>query len=365
MIHTATLTYSPTKELFQSFIHASGVRYDPKRKQFMKDSFKSHGIVLFAFAVQNKTFYSYSFICRINFKRLIEIEDRIATFTESDTNAVAASFDALMAKISPDMPLFFDWKVNRIDYCVNVRTPNVAEYIRLLQKSDMPHYVHLPYNKHRNYAYQKGSLYLVGKSITVNIYDKQDQLRNEQKINTDITDSMVEQAQDILRIEVQCHSSRTNYLKLKYDMETKTIGYFLSDEISTQVLLATLDRITRHADYQRRGTALLYINVSRFSERKKRQLRQLIADIARQHASIWKVRDKYESEGKMTRNTFNQCLRALKSMNVNAVTISDNRKLIGKTLSEGLPSLQDVLLDAIAHEIDTDADNLELELDEN
>lgn len=362
MIHTATLTYSPTKELFQSFIHASGVRYDPKRKQFMKDSFKSHGIVLFAFAVQNKTFYSYSFICRINFKRLIEIEDRIATFTESDLNAVAASFDALMAKVSPDMPLFFDWKVNRIDYCVNVRTPNVAEYIRLLQKSDMPHYVHLPYNKHRNYAYQKGSLYLVGKSITVNIYDKQDQLRNEQKINTDITDSMVEQAQDILRIEVQCHSSRTNYLKFKYDMETKTIGYFLSDEISTQVLLATLDRITRHADFQRRNIALQWIDLSPYSQRKKKQLQQLITDVARQYQSIWKVRDKYESEGKMTRNTFNQYLRVLESMNINAITLSDNRNLEGQSLTTGLPNLQDLLLDAIANEIYVDA--LELE-DEN
>ena len=362
MIHTATLTYSPTKELFQSFIHASGVRYDPKRKQFMKDSFKSHGIVLFAFAVQNKTFYSYSFICRINFKRLIETGDRIATFAESDTDAVAASFDAIMAKISPDMPPFFEWNVNRIDYCVNVRTPYVAEYLRLLKKSDMPHYFRA---RNGNHYQRSGSLYLVCDSVTVNFYDKQDQLRHEQKTNAAITNSMIAQAQDILRVEVQCHRARTNYIKFKYDMDAKTIGYFLSDAISMQVLLSTLDRIAPHADYQRRGTALLYINVSRFSERKKRQLRQLIADIARQHASIWKVRKQYDNDGIMTKNTFNQCLRALKSMNVNAVTISDNHKLTGKTLSEGLPSLQDVLLDAIAHEIDTDEDNLELELDEN
>ena len=362
MIHTATLTYSPTKELFQSFIHASGVRYDPKRKQFMKDSFKSHGIVLFAFAVQNKTFYSYSFICRINFKRLIEIEDRIATFTESDTNAVAASFDALMAKVSPDLPPFFEWNVNRIDYCVNVRTPYVAEYLRLLKKSDMPHYFRA---RNGNHYQRSGSLYLVCDSVTVNIYDKQDQLRNERKTNAAITPDIIEQAQDILRVEVQCHRSRTNYLKFKHDMEAKKIGYFLSDAISMQVLLSTLDRITPHADYQRHSTASLYVDVSHLSKKKKEQLKRLLADISRQHASIWKVRKQYENDGILTKNTFNQYLRTLKSMNINAVTISDNHKLTGKTLSEGLPSLQDVLLDAIAHEIDTDEDNLELELDEN
>ena len=362
MIHTATLTYSPTKELFQSFIMAQGVRYDPRTKRFILDKYKSNGIVLFAFETIKQTYHSYALLCRINFKRLIETGDRIATFAESDTDAVAASFDAIMAKISPDMPPFFEWNVNRIDYCVNVRTPYVAEYLRLLKKSDMPHYFRA---RNGNHYQRSGSLYLVCDSVTVNFYDKQDQLRHEQKTNVVITNSMIAQAQDVLRVEVQCHRARTNYIKFKYDMDAKTIGYFLSDAISMQVLLSTLDRIAPHADYQRRGTALLYINVSRFSERKKRQLRQLIADISRQHASIWKVRQQYENDGILTKNTFNQYLRTLKSMNINAVTISDNHKLTGKTLSEGLPSLQDVLLDAIAHEIDTDEDNLELELDEN
>ena len=175
MVHTATLTYSPTKELFQSFIMAQGVRYDPRTKRFILDKYKSNGIVLFAFETIKQTYHSYALLCRINFKRLIETGDRIATFAESDTDAVAASFDAIMAKISPDMPPFFEWNVNRIDYCVNVRTPYVAEYLRLLKKSDMPHYFRA---RNGNHYQRSGSLYLVCDSVTVKFYDKQDQLRN-------------------------------------------------------------------------------------------------------------------------------------------------------------------------------------------
>lgn len=362
MVHTATLTYSPTRELFQSFIKAQGVCYDRRHQRFMNNRFRAHGIVLFANEIIKKTYRCYSFACRINFKRLIETQDRIATFREMDTDAVAAQFDNFIQQICPRMPTFFEWRVNRIDYCVNVRTPYVTEYIRLLQKSDKPHFVHLPYNQQRNYTHRKGSLYLVGKSITINIYDKQDQLRNEQKTNAAITPDIIEQAQDILRVEVQCHRSRTNYLKFRYDMEAKKIGYFLSDEISTNVLLSTLDRITRHADFQRRNIALQWIDISPYSKRKKKQLQQLITDVARQYQSIWKVRDKYESEGIMTRNTFNQYLRVLESININVVTLSDNRNLEGQSLTTGLPNLQDLLLDAIANEIYVDA--LELE-DEN
>lgn len=328
--------------MYQKFISLKNTTYYSQEKAYVNKALQYKGIIVIGKIIGRKPYKKNILAIKINFKRLIEQKNHMELFNEQDLKQVADTFDFLLNNLCDGMPNFYNWKVNRIDYCLNIKTPYVKEYIELLQKSDKPFSVHIKPDNNRNYTQKKGSLYLVGKSITINFYDKQDQLIKEQIVNTNITDKHIQQAKDILRLEVQCHKPRTEYLKTKYNMTAKNIHYFLDAKISFNVLETILLKVTRKGDYLRKSIAIDKINKSAYKEKTKDGLIQIINDIATQHQSIWKVRDKYINLKLMSKDTFSRYLRKLDTMNINAVTISDKKSIRDKHLNEGLLNLYDL-----------------------
>ena len=115
-------------------------------------------------------------------------------------------------------------------------------YIYLMQKGDIPHHQKLPYspvNKRREH--KKGSVYLIARardkrsnktgSVTVNFYDKYLQKLNEQVVTMTVTDAEVEQARNILRLEIQCFLPKISSLKNKYKLSDTRLEQYLSDDI--------------------------------------------------------------------------------------------------------------------------------------
>lgn len=208
MVHTATITYVPaSKELFKAFVNANGTAYYQQENKYMNTSYKEQGIRVSAYIMKKNGYSTYAFKCRINFKRLIEQQDRISVYSDADFKEIVNKFNTIMEYLG-GLPSFENWNTNRIDYCINIKTPYVKEYIDLMQKGDVPHSQRLSYNpSNRNYAHRKGSVYLVSKardkrkgntgSTTINFYDKEDQIKKEQADN-----SVIEQAKNILRLEV-------------------------------------------------------------------------------------------------------------------------------------------------------------------
>lgn len=362
MVHTAMLTYTPTRELYKNFIQLQDTIHLDNNSH-MNSRYKDNGLIIHAeYKVNNvgmRTFQFYNITIRINFKKLIEEDyNKKDLYTDKDFEKVEHKFNELMQELNIDMPLFEHWKVNRIDYCINVKTPYVKEYINILHKSDMPNSLEVGYNESRNYSKNKGSLYLTKKkngkkkytpNITINFYDKQDQLKNMQKQGQDITDEQIASAKGILRLEVQCHKSKTEYLKVKHSMTAKNIHYFLEPQISYDVISLGLSKIVKPATYRRKSIALKKIDESKHTNKTKYMLKQIINDIAKQHNAIHKVRNSYMSQG-MKRETFNNYLRYLCDLNVNPVTISDKVKLQGKRLDEGLDDLFTLFVDAFERE---------------
>lgn len=376
MIHTATITYGNSidtrvsKGLFEQFMGLTSTQWMPQKKAFINKALQSDGIVVTGSRhTDSRSGYTwYSFSIRINFIRLIEKENRITVFTEQYTDAVANKFNRLLSELCFGMPDFYQWRVNRIDYCINVYTEHVPQYINLLRKGDKPWFLDVPRNAQGNYTRPYGSVYYAkGKrhegqpkkkttSIAINFYDKESQLKHEQARQIQnhepvtVTEEMIQQAHNILRLEVQCNKPRTDYLKVKYDMTTKNLHYFLQDDIGIDVLTKGLRQVAMPADYKTKSAVIAEIDsMANWQHTTKDRLIQLVESISRRHNAVWKYRDTLTSED--DKKALRRDLKRLESMGINVVTIADNEKTLSAEEKRlGLTSVVELALKAIQEE---------------
>ena len=352
MVHTATITYVPaSKELFKAFVNANGTAYYQQENKYMNTSYKGQGLRISAYIMKKNGYSTYAFKCKINFKRLIERQDRISVYSDADFKEIVNKFNTIMEYLG-GLPSFENWNTNRIDYCINIKTPYVKEYIDLMQKGDVPHSQRLSYNpSNRNYAHRKGSVYLVSKardkrkgntgSTTINFYDKEDQIKKEQADN-----SVIEQAKNILRLEVQCNRPKLDYLKKKYVLEDKKITSLLSAQISFDVLESAVLAICKVGDYYRRTEALKKIDDLKCHQKTKDNMKLIIDTVSKQYNSIDKARKQLVKSNQLTKKQFNGYIQKLNAIDINPVTIRDNKHLADKSLKDGLDSIYSLLMDA-------------------
>lgn len=299
----------------------------------------------------------------INFKRLTEQNDRIKLYTDLDYDLTEQAFNWYIHNLNEEglnLPTFKHWKTNRIDYCINVKTPYVKEYINLMQKGDIPYFLRLPYNKKNHKSQHKpGSVYLIAKSRdsrktvnktgsqTYNFYDKYDQKFNESKQkNKYVSEQELAQAKGILRLEVQCYRPKLDYKKRDKDFKNKSITNFLNENLGMDILETAVIGVCRKGDYVRKAEAHRRIDESRYHETTKQNLKLLLDTVNAPYQSIAKARKKLVEDQKcMSQAQFRELLKKLDELNINPVTISDTRHIPGLSLKEGLQSVYDLFYD--------------------
>lgn len=350
MIHTALITSRVSRNVYDKFRALDDTIYISDKNQYFNSRYRENGINLIGYYIFKPKFQIYIMAIKINFKKLInENYDKTDLLKQQDieNKDIELAFNKIIQELNIGLPLYENWKVNRIDYCVNIKTPYVSEYINILNKSDMPSNLTYPSGESGNYSKSKDSFYLVKKqnhkkkftqNVRINFYNKQEQLKNAQKQGKQITAEQIAAAKNILRLEVQCFKSKTEYLKSKYSMTTKNIYHFLNAEISHDVILNALSKIVRVGDYRRKSKAIELIDKRNGHSSTNNILKQIVNDVAVQHNAVYKVREKYIEEG-MKKETFRSYLKDLDKINVNPVTIPDNLKLEGKRYDEGLTDL--------------------------
>ena len=360
MVHTAELTYKPNGDLIRAFKNLDNSDWHKQKNIWYIGSLKDQGLQFWLIEVRKPDYMSPRIICRTNFCKLLHPDDRISMMTAWDIDTVENKFNELINGLLPMLPRFKYWSVNRIDYCLNIHTPYVQEYLDLLKKGNRFFMKDWYDKKNRNYTQQDGSLYLVStakkknRGITINFYDKFDEMKKSLDENSELSDDEkddMELPKDILRLEVQCHKAKTERIREKYGMPFKSIKDFLDPRISYDIISFYIKRIAGTADYQRKSIALDMIYYASCRQATKEKLKQIIRDIGIQHSTVAKVREKYAAFGYMRREEFNRHIRTLQKYNINPVTIRDNRRLEGKTLKEGLPSIYSLYEEAFQNVI--------------
>ena len=359
MVHTAELTYFPNAQLIKAFQKLKDSVYYSQDHIWYNGSLKDQGLKFRMRIIDNGGFISPRLSCRINFSKVLHPQDKITLITAWDVQAVEDRFNELVKELLPQLPPFKYWWVNRIDYCVNVHTPYVEDYINLMKKGDR-HFMQDWYDRNRNYTQKPGSLYLVStarrkrnRGVTVNFYNKLDEMMKSFEGSGELPndDELEELPEDILRLEVQCHKTKTEHIRKKYGMEKKTVPYFLAPEIAYEIISTYLKRIAGTADYHRKSVALKMIDATGCRRETKEKLKRIIEDVAKQHSSVAKVRATYEKNGTMKKDEFNRLINTLQSHNINPVTIGNKIHLKDKRLKDGLESVFSIFENAFEEEM--------------
>ena len=116
------------------------------------------------------------------------------------------------------------FKVVRIDYCFNVKTPYVTEYLEFMSAA----FQHKNKGRRTDFTYDRGlsgSLYIkptneynknLKKTYCLNFYDKSDWIQNKEKEKIYISPEDKELVTNILRLEVQCYSDKIKQICKKH-----------------------------------------------------------------------------------------------------------------------------------------------------
>ncbi|MEX0053025.1 hypothetical protein AB2T85_20645, partial [Clostridium butyricum] len=229
---------------------------------------------------------------------------------ERDLEEVEHKFNEIVEKIHINLNTFMYWTLNRIDYAINIKTPYVKEYIELFQRADIPYRFNMQYDKTSKVKKQKkGSFYLCSKSTNINFYDKfQERLNNK--------DEDVENAKDILRLEVQCKKGKTNAMKYKYSFEIKYLGYFLNEKLSLDTIKYYYDKTIGKGYYYKLDKAIEKVNLSDHTPGTKEKLITVLKEV-NSNRSIWKARQCTI----FSMERFNHYLKLIRQLNINPVTM--------------------------------------------
>lgn len=333
MIHTGMLTLRDiglTYQCYQAFGRLPGTQWSQKEQCNINYDYRPKGLILLG-----KKFSPaegqvvHILMARINFNRLVTQEGGITVATEPDYPDVEIAFNLLMEEIG--LPSMQYWTVSRLDYCVNIQTPNAATYVKLLKRGIVPwwwrdRYIHA----NNDYGQQTGSVYLVpdidrregqnkhktGARI-LNIYDKADQLRSE-----GASPDQVAEAEGILRVEVQCLKPRLKTIKKRMRLHDMSLSNLWSADICSRELQTALYAIAgTTCDYSAKGETVKALRACSGMHTATRERLRAMLDYVATHTA-WGLNQWREEHGaRQTREDINR----LSDLGINPVTINDKR----------------------------------------
>lgn len=283
-----------------------------------------HKVVLRKQIVKEKYIRPYLAIeMQLNPKRLIEHSNNIKITKDKDIVKISNEFNKIVKSIDECLPEFYYWTLKRIDYATYVITDYVKEYIQLFQRADRPsnHFKELYDIKSKRRKQLEGSFYLYSRGTAINFYDKEFERRENQK-KYNLPNDDIKNAKNILRIEIQCNKSKTDYMKSKLEFETKNLFYFLNLDISRDTILYYYKKTIGEGDYYTLNKAREIINNSKYSLRKKHILIQVL-ELINTKRSIWKARNEFIKSNA----TFNSYLKDIRGLGINPVTIPRNKDI--------------------------------------
>ena len=272
-------------------------------------------------------FCEYIVEAKINPKLLAGEVDYITAADESILPIVEMRFNEEAQRISKHLGTLYDYRLNRIDYCVNFDllemgiTATPSQIMKLIERGNIPpHYSE--YKLYDTIGHRMKSLddqfYLKSRSVVINIYGKYAHLQNNYPDNPSL-----ETSKNIVRFEIQC-----KYLKL-YALSAESnhsrvnnrviMRHLLSNAIARSVIINYFDRVIMRGNYYTLKEATERVLSRRFRESKEKRMIDTL-NLINQQRGICNAKDYLHNIGGDLHG-FNQALHELVAENINPVTI--------------------------------------------
>lgn len=344
MIHTFTCRIRVPEELFDDFInHISTKVYDKSGKFIAQNNIlKDWGITLYAYKYQltwrdrdtNELtgYMRYVIDARVNPSKVIGRNTPIQVYRPADYSVFESSFNALISTFE-FLPSLEAWKAYRIDLTYNLKTKYVKEYIHLMHKADLSGFM-IPSDHHGHRSMKEGSLYVANTQVTLNFYDKSDEMI---KSGSRHTVEEIQEAADILRIEVQAGRDKLSGIKRKQDLSSKQIAEFLvRPGAAEELVVGYSTKVLGSGTYRKKPAAVNLIKKSNLKQKTKTSMIKLIDEVSKPYQRVDKV---FASDP-----TLKKYKQQFRKLNINPVTLTKNAAVAE------LPSIPDLLKRAIEDE---------------
>lgn len=297
---------------------------------------------------QNDRYSSYIVEAKINPKLLGGTQEYIAAATYDDLQSAIWKFDLMVRDISPLLGTFACYKPNRIDYCVNFALRELAPgcptdmVMKLIQRADVPS-DYEPKTEYSETSHRmepvKNSYYLECGSTIINCYEKMVELQKRNRKDNGsgpISKEVLEEAQDIIRFEVQCLYPRTRRLCQQVEqVRSQSISiYDIYDHIYDHIhiygylfdLRTCLKEVNAHykntigrGDWYTLSEAEKVIKSKHYHSQKSERLLKALQEVSRCRG-VAKAKEKIECQGGDLAS-FNRTLYDLQNIGINPVTI--------------------------------------------
>ena len=271
----------------------------------------------------------------INPKILAGIADYLTAANYYDMNITIINFNDNSKKISSLLGTFNDYRIKRVDYCINIRlgdfipTYNPELIINLIKRSDIPpHYKE--WMEYDNIAHRMKSrpesFYLCSKSVNINCYSKYLQLLNRSQENVKkgfmpIPLEIINASRSIIRFEVQCKYHKTYSLNQKAEESGNNCVNKYKDILTplrcVEIVSSYYEKVIGKGDWYSLPEAVRIIQSKNFnSQREQRYIDAL--KYVNQCRSLAKAKASYQGNELIA---FKQTLKELADLNINPVTI--------------------------------------------
>ena len=319
MIHTFKIYCIISAELAHQILHYLGIR---QNRRLFRGRVNIAGLSNVSIAPRGSEHSGYRLAVQVNPAKLLYGYDAYETVVEAELDNISHSFAAaIVAAFNCNtLPSLPDWFVHRIDYAVDIHTEFVDNYLQLFDKADKPRWYKEAYSS------KQGSCYLECKAANVNVYKKAPQLKK-----LGYSQEVIDNAQKILRFEIQCKSPKVGRLRDRYELDGRQLRDFFSRQLATIVLFSYCRRVFKTGDYYSFREASKRIE-SMVKPRSQTALEKILRAIA-QTRSISVARIQLPILGVVIKNTipgtcvklckdqFCRNLKQLSDLNINPVTI--------------------------------------------
>lgn len=219
-----------------------------------------------------------------------------------------------------------EWFPQRIDFAIDVVTDHVAEYVALAKMEKRPaRFVDL--------VNKEGSIYPECSSVTLNFYDKADQVRKEL---SDVPDyrRLCADAQRIFRLEVQCKSVKLKGLWRKYNLPNLQLGNFMNPRIALDVVVSYYTKVMGIQGFYSMAAAQTRVtHYNRCGAARKSKFIEWLNYISHV-GTLPLAKAAYLADGG-TKSTFDRYLKLSRDIGINPITIPDEWGI--STLPNPLP----------------------------
>ena len=277
----------------------------------------------------------------INPKILAGIADYLTAANYYDMNITIINFNDNSKKISSLLGTFNDYRIKRVDYCINIRlgdfipTYNPELIINLIKRSDIPpHYKE--WMEYDNIAHRMKSrpesFYLCSKSVNINCYSKYLQLLNRSQENVKkgfmpIPPEIINASRSIIRFEVQCKYHKAYSLNKKAEESGNNCVNKYKDILTplrcVEIISSYYEKVIGKGDWYSLPEAVRIVQSKNFNSQREIRLTSALKYVS-QCRSIAKAKASYQGNELLA---FKQTLKELADLNINPVTIPREWKI--------------------------------------